>query len=145
MKHKIVKSDFDAKTGVSFVTIQTPKGHFTGYSKLRKVDEPFGSRYTGCRYAEIKAIIKSIKVEIKELKNEYRAFDNFYKQLHSSKKNNPENYESYQIRKHICELNSKIRKMEKLKGAVEETLLDSIKRDSEEIKTFRNSILTKND
>ena len=61
---KIIYSNFDETTGISTVTILTKIGEFTGTSKLHDEDKNISSSFAGCRYAEIRAIIKYHKKKL---------------------------------------------------------------------------------
>lgn len=78
MKYKIIKSEYDRATGISETIIQSPKGIYTGHSYLQDEDRKYESNYVGCRYAEIKAIIKMIKAEIKENQIKLNAIKSVY-------------------------------------------------------------------
>ena len=58
---KLVYSNYDEETGISTVRIQTPEGTFKGKSRLHPKDKNVGSRYVGCKYAEMRAWIKYYK------------------------------------------------------------------------------------
>lgn len=135
-REKIVESFFDADTGVSCVKLQTPRGVFAGYSMLQKEDEPFISAYAGCRYAELKAMIKARQAEIKEAKIELHAFERFHKQLECSKKFKRESYEASKIRRHIYELRDKIKILEGNKEYMNDILTNSINNRQRKINDF---------
>lgn len=59
--YKIVRGDYNEETGVSIVDIATKLGNFRGVAVLQEEDKDFPSSIAGCRYAEIKAIIKFFK------------------------------------------------------------------------------------
>ena len=58
---KTIDSDYNAETGISKVTIATDCGLFNGVAKLHEEDREYKSSFSGCRYAELKAIIKYMK------------------------------------------------------------------------------------
>ena len=64
---KLIESIFNDSTGVSFCTVKYKNNFYTGISKLHPEDEDAGlaSKYTGCRYAEMRAEIKALKDEYK--------------------------------------------------------------------------------
>lgn len=62
---KFIDCNFDLKSGISTVWLQSKYGHFTGESKLCEEDRPYASYLTGCRFAEYRALIKAIKAELK--------------------------------------------------------------------------------
>lgn len=61
----LIKANYNEETGVSTVMINTDLGAFFGKAKLHPEDKNFASKYTGCRYAETRAIIKYLKMKQK--------------------------------------------------------------------------------
>ena len=60
-KIKLTYVNFDPETGISIARIQTPIGSFKGKARLHPQDKDFGSGYAGCKYAEMRAVIKYYK------------------------------------------------------------------------------------
>jgi len=60
-KIKLTYVNYDPETGISIARIQTPIGSFKGKARLHPQDKDFGSSYAGCKYAEMRAIIKYYK------------------------------------------------------------------------------------
>lgn len=84
--YKIYDSSYDTLNGVSTVSIQDSKGNiYTGISTLAEEDKPFASKYTGCRYAKEKAVIKMLKAERLEKKEECENLRKFIHQLQNFK------------------------------------------------------------
>lgn len=71
---KFINGMYDPDTGISTVLLQSKYGHFKGFSRLFDEDKDFESHYTGCGYAEIRALIKATDAELKNKKAEYRGF-----------------------------------------------------------------------
>jgi hypothetical protein len=61
----LINSDYNEETGVSKVLIDTDLGSFYGFAKLHPEDSDYASKFTGCRYAEIRATIKYLKMKQK--------------------------------------------------------------------------------
>lgn len=74
---RLVYSNYNEETGVSCVTLRTPLGEFTGYTKVHPEDIAFASPITGCRFAEIKALIKYRKAKVNVITNEIKGLTDF--------------------------------------------------------------------
>ena len=93
MKWKIVNADFNRETGISKVKIITNLGEFEGSSKLHEEDKDIISNYEGCRYAEIRALIKYFKAKIKNQEIKIKTINNLIgnmEKLYNYAKNTPE-------------------------------------------------------
>lgn len=101
MKIKIIKSDFDRKTGISTVIIQTNLGKFIGLSKLHEEDKPYESSFAGCQYAEMRAIIKYMKARIQKISNEIIGLEKGIKMLMNLKDYNKDSLENRKLRKQL--------------------------------------------
>lgn len=139
-KVKIVSSGFDKETGISHVTIQTPKGTYTGYSNLQEEDEKYVSQMVGCRYAEIKAHIKMLDAEIKEIKTQLYAFERFYNNASRSWRFNESGYEARKMRREMHGFKDKIKELEELKASMHKTLMDAIDDRQEKIEKFHKGV-----
>ena len=139
-KIKIVSSGFDKETGISHVTIQTPKGSYTGYSNLQEEDKTHVSQMTGCRYAEIKAYIKMLNAEIKEIKSQFYAFERLYNNISQSNKFNKDSYEARKIRREMYHFKEKIKELENLKFSMHNTLMTAIDERQEKVKNFYKQV-----
>ena len=62
---KTIASDYNEITGTSEVTVATDLGLITGYAYLHPDDAEIASHFAGCRYAEMRAGIKYMKLKIK--------------------------------------------------------------------------------
>ena len=78
-------ADYDKETKISTVQIKHMGKVFTAYSKLIEEDLPHESKFTGCRFAEKKAIIKALKYEYKIKKEKCKECENFIKTLEQYK------------------------------------------------------------
>lgn len=139
-KVKIVSSGFDKETGISHVTIQTPKGTYTGYSNLQEEDKPYTSQMAGCRYAEIKAHIKMLEAEIKEIKTQLHAFERFYNNASRSWRFNESGYEARKMRREMHSFRDKIKELEKLKEDMHKTLMDAVDSRQKEIQQLNKGV-----
>ena len=61
-------TDYNEKTGISTAWIVTDLGDFFGKAKLSPEDKDIASNFAGCKYAEMRAILKYSKLKIKILK-----------------------------------------------------------------------------
>lgn len=139
-KIKIVSSGFDKKTGISHVTIQTPKGSYTGYSNLQEEDKPYISQMAGCRYAEIKAHMKMLDAEIKEIKCQLHAFERFYNNASRSWRFNESGYEARKMRREMHGFRDKIKELEGLKVDMHKTLMDAVDSRQKEIQKLNRGV-----
>lgn len=69
MQWELLDSKFDSETGISKVVVKTELGVFEGTSKLHEEDKDIKSIFQGCRYAEIRAMIKYGKAKARAYKN----------------------------------------------------------------------------
>ena len=104
MKIKLLNSNYDKETGISTVTIRTRNGEFTGTSKLHEEDRDIESSFAGCRYAEAKALVKSLKAKNKERLIQLKVLENLEKELKSMKYYNPYSLEACRLRRKIYEI-----------------------------------------
>ena len=63
---KLIDAWFEESTGKSYATVEHLGRRYQGMSKLHPEEES-ASRFTGCRYAEIRAQIKALKAERQSL------------------------------------------------------------------------------
>ena len=75
MKIKLIESNFDRETGVSYAKIQTDYGVFAGSAKLHEEDKEHVSSFAGCHYAETRAIIAYMKHRVKLLNERIESLD----------------------------------------------------------------------
>ena len=62
---QLTYSDFDEVSGLSMCEVKHKRKKYKGWAKIHPEDERAGlaSKYTGCRYAEMRAQIKALKDE----------------------------------------------------------------------------------
>lgn len=87
---KFISSSYDPETGVSTVTMQHLGKKFLGTAKLHPDEKEKGSKYAGCYYAELRAVISALKYERKIAKIEADTCLNFVKSLECYSKFNKE-------------------------------------------------------
>ena len=66
---KFIESHYNEETGISTVIMQHLGKKFVGQAKIHPDDKENQSRFAGCEYAEIRAMIKALKNERKIAKN----------------------------------------------------------------------------
>lgn len=137
---KIIYSNYDNNTGVSTITIQTPKGRFTGISLLHDEDKDYASEITGCSYAEIKAHMKMVAADIKELKSNLSAFEKFYNNISTSNSFDEKSYIARKLRKEIFRLKEKINLYEQLKTAMHNTLMSNMENRQKKLEAFYRKV-----
>ena len=108
MKIKMIKSNFDEITGISEVTIMTDIGEFTGTSKLHEEDRNISSSFAGCRYAEMRAIIKYMKRKVKDLQMQIKGLQDFQSNIATRKDYNHNSIENSKARRRIYELKKQV-------------------------------------
>lgn len=120
MKFKLIHSNFDEQTGVSMATIATDLGFFTGYAQLHEDDKAVASTFCGCRYAELRAMLKYIKRRLSLYSNKIQTLNNYLLYLKSRKDFNEDALECKKLYKYINHI-KKERNMwkEKEKGLAE--------------------------
>ncbi len=101
MKHKLIHSEFNPETGVSTVIIQNKYGHFTGKAKLDAADAAYPSKFQGCEYAEMKAIMSYLDERILLLRIEQKALMNCYVEMKQSCHFNENSFEVKHLKKSI--------------------------------------------
>lgn len=126
-KIKTIASDYNAETGVSMVVISTDLGLFTGYAKLNPEDKEIESHYAGCRYAEIRAIIKYMEQKIRITNYKIKPLYEIYDSLSKNKKykivNKILEKKIYLLRDEISSYENNINTLEeKLKKAIDERI-----------------------
>lgn len=101
MKIKLIESNFDRETGVSYAKIQTDYGVFAGSAKLHEEDKEHVSSFAGCHYAETRAIIAYMKHRVKLLNERIKSLENCKKVLENRKEYDHNSVENRTIRKQI--------------------------------------------
>lgn len=82
---KTIRSDYNEATGTSEVTVATDLGIITAYAYLHPDDAEIASHFAGCRYAEMRAGIKYMKLKIKITKYQLEPLKRIYTSLISNK------------------------------------------------------------
>lgn len=82
---KFITSDYNSETGLSKVIIKHMGIVFSGEAKLHPEDKQYGSMYTGCTIAEIRATIKALRYELKSAEDETRYCKNLVNSCTSCK------------------------------------------------------------
>lgn len=101
MKFKLIRSNFDEQTGVSMATIATDLGFFTGYAQLHEDDRAVASTFCGCRYAELRAMLKYIKRRLSLYSNKIQTLNNYLLYLKSRKDFDEDALECKKLYKYI--------------------------------------------
>lgn len=81
IKWTINNSNYDEEKGISFVTITTELGVFSGVARLHEEDRDIASKFQGCRYAEMRAVKKYLKLKLKLLENKIEGLTNYYNNI----------------------------------------------------------------
>lgn len=137
MKIKMIYSNFDENTGISEVTIMTDIGEFKGTSKLHEEDRNISSHFAGCRYAEMKAIIKYMKQKIKNIQMQIKGLEDFQSNLATRADYNYNSIENNKARRRIFELKKQIISWNKKIDSLTARMLDMMTQREEIIKTIR--------
>lgn len=82
---RTIASDYNEATGTSEVTVATDLGLITGYAYLHPDDAEIASHFAGCRYAEMRAGIKYMKLKIKIAKYQLQPLRRIYASLVGNK------------------------------------------------------------
>lgn len=98
---KLISAKFDEETGISTASINTDYGIFTGMSKLHEEDRRISSKFAGCQYAEMRAVIKYMKKRIEVVTNQINGLENYQKILKGKAAYDHNSMETRALRKHI--------------------------------------------
>lgn len=123
MKTKLIHSNYDKETGISTATVANKYGEFTEFSFLREEDKDIVSSYAGCRYAEMKAIRKSIRAERKEKKAQLTILKRMYNELTFISDFEPNSKTIRRIKKYIYTLEKEITSLNEKEEEVTKELL----------------------
>lgn len=145
IKYSLIYSKYNPETGVSKVWIKNRYGTFMGKSRLHKEDKDYVSSYAGCRFAEMKAIIKTYKRKVQNLKLRLKELIYFQSMLEQTKGYNSESIEARKLRKRIYLLKEEIKKEEHNIDVYEENFQKEIKQRDASIKFLRNFQKKKNE
>jgi len=143
MKWTLVSSNYDAETGISKVIINTELGTFEGTSKLHDEDKDIQSKYTGCRYAEMRAAAKYLKRKIKNQKIKVDTLKNLISNLERLADYDKDVLEARFVRKNYFLELSKYNAMKTMLVKLEETILQNMENYRKEYENFQNKITKK--
>ena len=120
---QLIYSDYDKISGLSVSKVLHNKKIYIGYAQLHSDDEKAGlaSKYTGCRYAEIRAEIKALKDEYKKAKaacEECRKFVKACTQYKNFDKESPTAKAMFR------QLNQRIKQVNKLADKINQKMSD---------------------
>lgn len=118
---RLILSNYDETTGISYCEVQHKGKIYSGVSRLHPEDKEIASKYTGCRYAEIKAEIKALKAEYNEAKascEECRKFVKACSQYSNFDKESPTAKVMYR------QLNRRIKKVNQLADKINQRIMD---------------------
>ena len=137
MKIKLTKSNFNEETGISNVVISTDLGEFNGTSKLHDEDRNISSSFAGCRYAEMKAIIKYMRQKIKNIQMQIKGLEDFQSNLATRADYNYNSIENSKARRRIFELKKQIISWNKKIDSLTARMLDMMTQREKIVKTIR--------
>lgn len=120
---RLVNSIYNEDLGTSVCEIVHKKQTYAGLSRLHPEDKEagLGSKYTGCRYAELRAEIKALKDEYKKEKiacEECRKFVKACSQYKNFDKESPTAKAMFR------QLNRRIKKVNDLADAINNKMMD---------------------
>lgn len=120
---RLVNSIYNEDLGTSVCEVMYKKQTYAGLSRLHPEDKKagLGSKYTGCRYAELRAEIKALKAEYKEEKaacEECRKFVKACSQYKNFDKESPTAKAMFR------QLNRRIKKVNDLADAINNKMMD---------------------
>lgn len=143
-KYSFIGSLFDSETNITYATIETKLGAFTGSSCLQPCDEGYKSSYRGSRYAEAKAFMKYLKAIKRQTKAQLSAIEGMYNTIACGKKFNPNSYEARKIRSKIYSLKEEVENISKEIEQYHNSFLEGIKRDDIFLKREERKRMDKN-
>lgn len=117
---------FNPDTGISTVVLQTKDGEFTGTAKLHPEDQNHASRYTGCKYAEIRANIKIIKFEKKVCRRTLKELTDIYTQIYQNRNCSINSREAQYLTTRMNEILKELEKLEQAEDKLNSILHDLI-------------------
>lgn len=120
---RLVNSIYNEDLGTSVCEVVHKKQTYTGLSKLHPDDKEagLGSRYTGCRYAELRAEIKALKDEYNREKAACEECRKFVKACSQYKNFDKESSTAKAI---FRQLNRRIKKVNELADLINKKLSD---------------------
>ena len=113
MKSKLIFSEYHKPSGVSTVVVRNKYGTFRSQASLHPDDSNYESSFFGCRIAEARCTIATLKEQRKIIKIKIKTLQDFEKTLKSQKSYNPYSFECCKLRKQIYILEKEKCKIEK--------------------------------
>ena len=101
MKSKLIYSDYDKPSGISTVVVSNKYGVFEGRAVLHPEDKKYESSFFGCRIAEARCTIATLKEQRQQLKVQIKTLTDFEKNLKGQRQYNPHSFECRKLRKQI--------------------------------------------
>lgn len=110
---KLINSYYIPETGESQVTLANRYGQYTGMAFVHPEDKNTASQFTGCRFAERRAYIKSFEDKIRRYKIQRKALESFEKDLNNVLESVPPEV-THRIKVHLNRYNEDIDNAETL-------------------------------
>lgn len=120
---RLINSIYNEDLGTSVCEVSYKKQTYTGLSRLHPEDKKAGlaSKYTGCRYAELRAEIKALKDEYKKEKSACEECRKFVKACSQYKNFDKE---SPTAKTMFRQLNRRIKKVNILADKINQKMMD---------------------
>lgn len=118
---QLIESYFNEVLGKSISVIKHKKKKYYGYAWIHPEDKEIASKYTGCRYAEMRAEIKALKAEHKREKaacEECRKFVKACSQYKNFDKDSPTAKAMYR------QLNRRIKRVNQLADEINQKMIN---------------------
>ena len=135
---KTIRSDYNEMTGTSEVTVATDLGIITAYAYLHPDDAEIASHFAGCRYAEMRAGIKYMKLKIKIAKYQLEPLKRIYNDLSQKKYYDKNNSGFKMLEKEIYKLEDDIESYKTNIKTLHERLQKAINSRDDMIKYIKN-------
>lgn len=132
---KTIASEYNEETGISRVTLWTDLGCFEGVAKLHPDDKETASHFAGCRYAEMRAMIKYGKMKMKVIDNQLDVLKKIANELKSKKLYKDNSYGVKLLEKNIYVLADEKETYKGYVSNLQKKLADDIKARDELIKS----------
>lgn len=111
-KIKLVYANCDFDTGESVAIIQTELGQFKGYAFLHEEDWDIRSQFSGCTYAQNRAVIAYFKEKIKIQKTKVKTLKDMITTLEQLIDYDKDCHEARMVRKQYYIEQNKLEKMQ---------------------------------
>lgn len=139
-KKKVIYSYYDKYIGDSHVAIKTKYGTFIGSSILHEEDEDIASEFIGCKYAEMRAIIKYEKAKLKELEIQLKTVKNLEQNIQQINNYEYNSAEARYLRKQFYIYNSRVKQQKEKIKILQNELYKSIQNYRQEKEEFSKKI-----